>query len=104
MKPYLVILTTAATLCAALILAPAPGLGQETGLAARGKAIRAKRFAESFKRNASQLTIFDRQGKVVTTVGERDLFNVPFFSPDGKRIAVVKQNPEKENADLWVYD
>jgi len=103
MKPYIVILATAA-LCAALILAPAPGLGQETGLSARGKAIKAKRLAENFKRNAGQLTIFDRQGKVVTTVGERDLFNVPFFSPDGKRIAVVRQNPEKENADLWVYD
>lgn len=105
MKPNVIAMrTTTAALCAALILAPAPGLGQETGLAARGKAIKAKRLAESFKRNAGQLTIFDRQGKVVTTVGERDLFNVPFLSPDGKRIAVVKQNPEKENADLWVYD
>jgi Tol biopolymer transport system component len=103
MKPCIVILATAA-LCAALILAPAPGLGQETSLSARGKAIKAKRLAENFKRNAGQLTIFDRQGKVVTTVGERDLFNVPFLSPDGKRIAVVKQNPEKETADLWVYD
>jgi len=105
MKPHVTaILTAAAVLCAALTLAPAPGLGQETGLSARGKAIKAKRLAESFKRNAGQLTIFDRQGKVVTTVGERDLFNEPFFSPDGKRIAVVKQNPEKETADLWVYD
>src|SRR5262245_52801943 len=93
-----------AVVAVAFLLAPAPGLGQEKGLSARGKAIRAKRIAENFKRNASQLTIFDRQGKVVTTLGERDLFNVPFFSPDGKHIAVVKQNPEKENADLWVYD
>src|SRR5262249_32648043 len=61
-------------------------------------------FAENYALNSSQLTIFDRQGKVVTTVGDRGLFNVPFFSPDKKRVAVVKRNLEKENADLWVYD
>lgn len=35
MKPYLVILATTAV-CAAFILAPAPGLGQEKGPSARG--------------------------------------------------------------------
>ena len=98
------ILIASAVLCAPLMLTSAPELGQAQSLSTRAKAFKAKRIAEDLRLNARQLTIFDRQGNVVTTVGERNLFNVPFFSPDGKRIAVVKGDREKENADLWVYD
>jgi Tol biopolymer transport system component len=101
---HLRVLIATAALSAALVLTPAPGLGQAKSLSARAKAFKAKRIADNLRNNASQLTIFDRQGKVVSTVGERDLFNVPFFSPDGKRIAIVKRDQEKESADLWVYD
>jgi Tol biopolymer transport system component len=54
--------------------------------------------------NARQLTLFDRQGKPVTTVGTRDLYNQPVFSPDATRMAVVRPDLEKETNDLWVID
>ena len=54
--------------------------------------------------NARQLTLFDRQGRQVSTVGTRDLYNQPVFSPDGTRMAVVKPDLEKETNDLWVID
>jgi Tol biopolymer transport system component len=56
--------------------------------------------------NASQLTIFDREGKALNPVGPRDLYNQPVLSPDGKRVAVIKADLsiDKENNDLWVFD
>jgi Tol biopolymer transport system component len=54
--------------------------------------------------NARQLTLFDRQGKPITTVGTRDLYNQPVFSPDAARMAVVRPDLEKESSDLWVID
>jgi Tol biopolymer transport system component len=106
MKKSAWIATAMAAVSAALVLAPIPSRGQsaEDAKKARGEAAKAKRIAENFKLNARTLTIFDRQGKVVTTVGERGMFNVPFFSPDGRRLAVVKNDQEKETNDLWVYD
>jgi Tol biopolymer transport system component len=65
---------------------------------------RAKVIAQIMQANARQLTLFDREGKELNAVGPKDLFNQPVFSPDGKRIAVIKNNLEKENADLWIYD
>ncbi len=54
--------------------------------------------------NARQLTLFDRQGQAVGVVGPRDLYNQPVFSPDAKRVAVIKPDLEKETNDLWVID
>ena len=95
-----------AAVSTALLLAPIPSRGQsaEDAKEARGKAAKAKRIAENFKLNARTLTIFDRHGNVVTTVGERGMFNVPFFSPDRKRLAVVKNDQDKETLDIWAYD
>lgn len=106
MKNSVWIATAIAAVSTALLLAPIASRGQsaEDAKKARGKAAKAKRISENFKLNARTLTVFDRQGEVVTTVGERGLFNVPFFSPDGKRLAVVKNDQEKETIDLWVYD
>ena len=75
-RSYLVAMITAATLSAALLLAPAPGLGQ----------------------NMRQLTIFDREGNIVRTIGEPDRYSQPKFSPDRSRVAVIIQ------PDLWVFD
>jgi len=64
-----------AALSAALLLAPMPGLGQTPAPATAGdQALRAKRIAEQFEAQARVLTLFDRQGKVVTTVGERAIY------------------------------
>ena len=65
---------------------------------------RAKVIAQIFAANARQLTLFDREGKEVSVVGPRDLYNQPVLSPDGKRVAVIKADLDKETNDLWVFD
>jgi Tol biopolymer transport system component len=65
---------------------------------------RAKAIAQIMQNNARQITLFDREGKQLNAVGVRDLYSQPVFSPDAKRVAVIKSDPEKENNDLWVLD
>jgi len=50
------------------------------------------------------LTVYDRQGKVVRTIGERAVYSTPAFSPDGKRLAVEKLDVATQNHDIWVFD
>lgn len=50
----------------------------------------------------SQLTWFNRDGKKLGTVGQREVYENPALSPDGTKLAVgVGQMPK---ADIWVYD
>jgi Tol biopolymer transport system component len=65
---------------------------------------RARIIAQIMETQSRQLTVFDRQGQTVGVVGPRDLYNQPVFSPDAKRMAVVKPDLEKETNDLWVVD
>src|SRR5437867_10703714 len=65
---------------------------------------RAKVIAQIMQGNARQLTLFDREGKELNGVGPKDLYNQPVFSPDAKRLAVIKQNLDKESVDLWIFD
>lgn len=51
-----------------------------------------------------QLTIFDRQGKIVKTVGEPGLYIQPHLSPDGTKVLVMKTDPETSNQDIWTYE
>src|SRR5262249_18753383 len=85
---------------AALLWAAAPGLAQLPS----DPAERAKVIAQILQTNAQQLTIFDRSGKVVKTVGSRALYSQPSVSPDGRRLAVVKADLDKESNDVWVFD
>jgi len=78
-------LTTTAV-CAALLLAPAVSQAQLP----RDPVERARVVSQIMEMNARQLTLFDRQGRPVTTVGTRDLYNQPVFSPDTTRMAVVR--------------
>jgi Tol biopolymer transport system component len=89
-----------AALGAALVLAPVTSQAQLP----RDPAERARVVAQIMEMNARQLTVFDRQGRPVTTVGSRDLYNQPVFSPDATRMAVVRPDLEKETNDLWVID
>jgi len=96
---------------AALVLAPVPGLGQAPLLARsddqvgdQAQAERAKRLARWFERNATQLTVLDREGQLMRTVGERDMYTQPKFSPDRTRLAVMKGDLEANTQDLWVFD
>ena len=65
---------------------------------------RAKAIAQIMQTNARQITLFDREGKELNAVGAKDLYTQPVFSPDAKRVAVIKTDLEKENNDLWVID
>jgi eukaryotic-like serine/threonine-protein kinase len=51
-----------------------------------------------------QLTVFDRQGKVVSTVGQPALYVQPGLSPDGTRAVVMKNDPQTGNQDIWTID
>ena len=93
-------ITSAAVLLAALLLAAVPGQAQLP----TDPAERAKVIAQILEANARQLTLFDREGKTMAQVGPKDLYAQPVFSPDAKRIAVIKTDVDKENADLWVFD
>jgi len=55
-------------------------------------------------RNMQQLTIFDRQGSVVTRLGEVGSYSQAAFSPDGSRIVVVKNDPDTDGRDIWAFD
>src|SRR5262245_35436145 len=99
--------TATAALSAALLLAPVPAVGQVPAPASAGdqaSAARARRIAQRFEAQARVLTIFDRQGNVVTTVGERAIYLDPAFSPDRTRLAVTAWDLESETEDLWVLD
>src|SRR5262245_39181350 len=85
---------------AALLWAAAPALAQLPS----DPAERAKVIAQILQTNAQQLTIFDRAGNLVKTVGPRALYTQPALSPDGKRLAVVKADLDKESNDIWVFD
>ena len=99
-----VIVTSTAALSAVVLLAPVPAVGQAPSPASQADEARARRNAERFEANARVLTVFDRQGNVVTTVGERAIYEDPVFSPDGRRLAVTKADLESETEDLWVLD
>ena len=52
-----------------------------------------------------QLTWFDRPGRVLAKVAEPGRYNSLALSPDGKRIAVSRTNPENTpNWDVWLLD
>ncbi|MBV8904928.1 MAG: PD40 domain-containing protein, partial [Acidobacteriia bacterium] len=51
-----------------------------------------------------QLTVLDRQGKVVKTVGQPGLYLQPHLSPDASKIVVMRTDPETSNQDIWTYE
>ena len=85
---------------AALLLAPLSSQAQLP----RDPVERARIISQIMETQSRQLTLFDRQGQTVGVVGPRDLYNQPVFSPDAKRVAVIKPDLDKETNDLWVID
>jgi Tol biopolymer transport system component len=51
-----------------------------------------------------QLTWFDREGKVVGTAGDRDLYGVFAVSPDGKNAVASRRNAQTGKYAIWLYD
>jgi len=54
--------------------------------------------------NAWQPTWFDRQGKVLGTLGERGIYNILGVSPDGRRAAIDRRDPQTGKFAIWLYD
>jgi Tol biopolymer transport system component len=53
--------------------------------------------------SASQLTWFDRTGRLLATVGEANLYSYPFrLAPNGRRAAATRDRPG--GTDLWLLD
>ncbi len=51
-----------------------------------------------------RLTWFDRQGKTVGTIGEPGVYRTLTISPNGKRVAVERTDPQTQNKDIWLVD
>jgi Tol biopolymer transport system component len=51
-----------------------------------------------------QLTMFDRSGKAIRTLGEPGLVAQPAFSPDGKRLAYLRHDADAGTVELWTID
>src|SRR5207244_2998630 len=51
-----------------------------------------------------QITVFDRQGKVLNKVGEPGQVIQPHISPDGKRIVAMRNDTKTNQNDIWTWD
>jgi Tol biopolymer transport system component len=51
-----------------------------------------------------RLTWFDRQGKKLGTIGEPGVYRTLTISPDGKRVAVERTDPQTQNKDIWLLE
>jgi eukaryotic-like serine/threonine-protein kinase len=61
-------------------------------------------FREGAEGAGQQLTWFDRQGKVLGTVGDRATMQRPSISPDGRMVAIDRRDPQTGLFDIWLYD
>jgi Tol biopolymer transport system component len=101
---HLAVVLTAASLCVAQTGQVA---GQGLSAEAKSKDVaeaRAKRNAQQFQNKASVLTLLDRYGKPTGKVGARAMYDSAILSPDGKRVAAIKQDLDNESFDLFVFD
>ena len=79
----------------------------KAAIAAGGKDGTIGRFLASQQRRSRglhQLTIFDRQGTVISRVGEPGAYSQASFSPDGSRLAVIKRDLDADTQDVWTFD
>jgi Tol biopolymer transport system component/mono/diheme cytochrome c family protein len=84
-------------------------LGERTKLAiqAAGKDGTLGRFlarGARQRRGLQQLTLFDRQGSVVSRVADAGAYSQAALSPDGSRVVAVKSDADTDGQDLWVFD
>ena len=60
-------------------------------------------YRSGFSDNA-QLTWFDREGKQLGTVGPTGGYNSPWLSPDEKRVAFGRVEPQGGGSDIWLIE
>ncbi len=51
-----------------------------------------------------QLTWFDRQGRVLSTVGDPGILRIPRLSPDGQHVALERADAETQNLDIYLFE
>ena len=51
-----------------------------------------------------QITVFDRQGTILSQVGEPGRYGNPALSPDGTKVAVHRIVPQTGAEDIWTFD
>jgi Tol biopolymer transport system component len=51
-----------------------------------------------------QLAMFDRQGKVVSRIGQPGMYMQPAMSPDGSKVAVMREDPQTGFLDIWTLE
>jgi Tol biopolymer transport system component len=51
-----------------------------------------------------QLTWFDRQGKVVSTIGDPSIFRIPVLSPDEQFVALERADASSQNIDIYLLE
>jgi len=95
--------STTVAVSAFLLFASARGLGQAP-LDAEATAAAAALAKANFDASASVLTLYDRQGNFLRTVGDRAVYSWPALSPDGTRVAVQKRREPTQSTDIWVTD
>jgi Tol biopolymer transport system component len=54
--------------------------------------------------STTQLTWLDRKGKRLGSIGEPGDYSNPALSPDGKRVAVGRRDPQTGMRDVWIFD
>ncbi len=51
-----------------------------------------------------QITVFDRQGKILNKVGEPGSYGQTNLSPDGARVVAMRNDPRTNQLDIWTFD
>ena len=52
----------------------------------------------------SHLTWYGRNGKLLSVIGPPDDYEDPRISPDGRRVAVTRRDPDTGISNIWLYD
>ena len=51
-----------------------------------------------------QLTWFDRQGRIMSTVGDPGIYRILELSPDGTSVALERADPATQNVDVYLFE
>ncbi len=51
-----------------------------------------------------QITVFDRQGKILNKIGEPGSYGQTNLSPDGARVVAMRNDPRTNQLDIWTFD
>ena len=87
---------TAAAACFAVLL-QTPAMGQKLSAEEKAKT-RARNIARNIELSSRVITIYDRQGKVIKTVGPKGLYTQPVFSPVTSARRILSSRPGTSTA------